>query len=293
MSQLPAPFPVDNWNLTADNYPTVFVIDKDWAQDPEIIHESRSKITAPLEGVTPLDTTEPTEHHGEKTLHVIRHLAKDLPVKKITVVSMDRLNEAGNFIQFPSNLPEALMSIQPLMKKGDLVVINLGSDDGHDSFAADQLISELLEYITGRLGGIAVISAGNLTKSLDSTLTFDAIVVGAVNTNGVASSRFGSSVTCYGVVPYPLPDLKGYPNPVIFNHSSAATAYIAGLVLMMLNYARAQGMQLISKQVVALLKANSSVFDILSNTGKIVAIGNLADLPKIRRGIDVLVHPNP
>jgi hypothetical protein len=166
-----------------------------------------------------------------------------------------------------------------ILHRGDLVVVNLGPASG-DSFARDEVVSELLNQITDRLGGIVVLSAGNTLAPLEQTLTTNSVIVGGVQNNYAPSSRYGSLVTCYQVVPFDLPDLLPQET---FDRSSAATAYTAGMVLMMLNYAKSKGLTLTGQQVVGLLKANSDTIQVLSTQGKIPHWG------KLRPAIDALV----
>lgn len=287
MSLLPDPFPIPDWQLDTAHYPSLFLVDKNWAKELPFTYGVRSFCDDPLLGSTPLDTHDPRDHHGEKMLQVIRSLARGLSSDQVILTSLERKNVLGNTKQHFRNLPEALMCVQIQLQAGDLVIINIGADSGGDSFARDSLIAILLESITNSQHGIVVISAGNLPQPLLPTLTSNVVVVGGVSSDGQPQSRFGDFITCYGVVPYNLPDLPpSYTISVPFDLSSAATAYIGGMVLMMLNYARSKGVILTSKQVVGLLKANGNSFQVLLDSG--ITLGNLPDWSKLRPAIDVV-----
>lgn len=289
MPLLPCPFPAPDWHLDPAHFPAVFMVDTSWAvtihNSPAI--EPRSRTTAPLLGSTALNTANPQDNHGEKTLYIINALTRTLPQENITLFSSGRINEFGdNKQQRMNNLPEALISAQALMSPGDLIVINLGADGGSTSFAVDELVGSLLADITDRIGGVVVISAGNNSqKPLDPTLTPNVVVVGGVSVDGTPDSRFGPFITCYGVVPFNLP---AYPVAVSFGHSSAATAYTAGMVLMMLAYATSKGRTLTGAEVVRVLRTNG----LKTEAGQSV-LGDLGALPnwdKLQTAINALVH---
>lgn len=285
MSLLPDPIlAIPDWSLKSDDYPAVFLVDNSWSETDTFTIERYSRInTVSLSEPGSFAQGYDTDHHGEKTRHVIQSIAGGLLADRITLVSVERANVTEG--QPVSNLFEALMSVQVYLNPGDLVVINVGSDGGLDSFADDLLIARQLRQITDLERSIIVIAAGNTVDKLAPTLAPDVVVVGGVDENGVAQSRYGQYVTCYGVVPY---DLPGYPGAT-FGRSSAATAYTAGMVLMMLNYARSNGLTLTSKQVANLLKANGTHFQVVSTDGTSPAEGDVPDWNKLRPAIDVLV----
>ncbi len=292
MPNLPCPFPVPpDWPLDPVNYQAVFIVDKTWALTParHFKVESRSVITPELAGTDPLHTQAEDDNHGEKTGQVILAMARGFPDQQVTLVSANRVNELGNnTTQFKTNLPEALLAVQIQLKAGDLVVINIGTagDGGQESFARDTLVAQVLRDITDKLGGIVVISAGNTVQLLRPTLVPTGVIVGGVLADRTPQSRFGPSVTCYGVVPYNLPGLLPEQIPVSFDRSSAATAYTAGMVLMMLNYAQSKGLTLTGGQVVDLLKNNGQK----TQDGQSVlgALGSLPDWDALRPAIDLL-----
>ena len=275
-----------DWSLDPANYPSVYLIDKYWTDDANYSALTGSEVTAPLSGLTPL-ATDPTEvvyNHGEQTQCVIQYMARNLPNTNIKHVSVVRQFDSQLALRrLYMDLPQALHTIQ--IQPGDLVVINVGFNNASDSFASDPYVCLLLNNMM-KLGAIIVLTAGNTTDSLESSSTTYAIVVGAIDANGNVQSRYGKYVTCYGVTPYNLPGLSGYT--VSFDRSSAATAYTAGMVLMMLNYAKSTGRTPTSKQIVDILKNNGTEFKLLADPDSGLGIGILPDWGKLQTAIDNL-----
>lgn len=298
MSQLPEPFSLTappDWSLDAANYPTVFLVDVSWAKTPgsAFTVAARSLTTAALTG-------NQLGNHGEQTRLVVMTVARGLRENQVTLVSAKRCNELGNHIQEPDNLPESLISLQTVLKPGDVVVINIAFNlNARDSFASDSLIAKLLQEITDPvptgLGGIVVIAAADassqllpppiLPPGLLPLSLANVVIVGGVSEDGESRSRYGGATTCYGVVPYMLPGTS-----VPFHSSSAATAYTAGMVLMMLNYAKEKGHILTGEQVVGLLKNTGDSFPILATSGQPLDTGISPNWTKLKLALDGLGH---
>ena len=293
MTHLSKPFDPDknippDWTLDTKNYPNVFLVDQNWtnAQDYSFLPGTKFKALSP--DLVPLDDSTDYCVHGEQTRWVVQHIAREVPNNQITLVSVEReLPPTLKGILPPKNLSTALTGVKNRIRPGDLVVINVGPNHAGNSFVCDSLIGSDLSGITDNLQGIVVISAGNDKETrLSASLTPNAVVVGAVDTDGTSKSRYGPNVTCYGVTPY---DLADYPVSVPFENSSAATAYTAGMVLMMLNYATSTGRILTGKQVIDTLKASSQSFNVLSASNEVLDTGGL--LPQwdnLRTAIDAL-----
>ncbi len=277
-----------DWLLDSENYPSVFFIDVNWTkpQDYHFLPGTKFTETTASPEPTPLDKQ---GVHGEQTRWVVKHVAKGLKNNQITLVSAERKSNSPTGVKLQSkDLPAALTGVMISIEVGDLVVINAGP--GGNSFVCDELIGPLLGKIVVNFGGIIVIAAGNDKDTLLSTsLAPQAVVVGAVDTNGKSQSRYGPDVTCYGVTPYNLPN---YDKPVEFQNSSAATAYTAGMVLMMLNYAKSKGRILTSREVGNILQRCSESFDILDSNGKALenGFGLLPNWKKLRPAINELIQ---
>lgn len=278
---LPNPFPTPDWSLDPANYPSVFLVDNHWASTSAFKVGSFSLTTQALQAGQLFNTPSETDNHGEKTRHVVQTIAVGLTDEKLKLISVERENLLENHVQLTSNLPEALLSVQLSATQGDLVIINVGSDGGRESFARDPLVAILLNSLTDALGVIVIISAGNAPRPLQKVLSPNVIVVGGVSADGKIQSQFSSEVSCYGVVPYQLPGTN-----VPFGHSSAATAYVGGLVAMLLNYAKSKGFTLMSKHVVGILKGSGNQFDVLSDQG--LEPGVLPVWPAVQIAIDKL-----
>lgn len=295
---LPSLFPIVDWQVDSKKYPRVFLVDLSWPETALL--ETGSFHSHALTEAYPLKVFSDKGYdadgnyiHGAVMRYVIQSLAEGLDSDKVTCVSIRRKNILEG-IQVDGNLPEALLSIEMQITPGDLVVINV-QPFSNDSFANDELTVYHLQTIVEKLGGIVVISSGNADGEMAdeligtppfpmSTLTPGVIIVGGVDNVGVPLSQYGERITCYSVVPYKLPN---YPVDVLFGGSSAATAYIGGMVMILLNYANSKGHVITGKDVVNLLKTNGQLFNVVTNDGTNVS-GMVPTWPALRQAVDKL-----
>lgn len=260
LSPLPSSFPTPDWGLRRENYPHLFLIDMAWCTGlgPTIELDS-------LEGPLPYSSTcfndelsDEGDYHGEKTLYVVKTIARQLSDDHITLVSIKRKNSQSS--QRAQNLPEAIIYTQAMLKKGDVVVINLAPENAQDSFSTDPLIKQLLTNIINKLDGIVIVAAGNSVTKTNASIAPGLVVAGGISVEGLPQSRYGTAVTCYGVVPYNFPDYPVSTGITLasFGRSSAATAYMAGVAMVLQNYARSKNISLTPFDVVKLLSSEAT-----------------------------------
>ncbi|GAB3997284.1 hypothetical protein GCM10028807_42070 [Spirosoma daeguense] len=246
----------NGWEPRSKDYPHLFLIDITWhaGVKPTVEPGSLIRDEPQYNDLSFAQAEYDTDFHGEKTLHIIKTIARQLSDERITLIGVERKNvnlESGSARLRLKNLPEALIYVQAMLNTGDVVVINAAPTNAEESFFDDGLIRLLLKAIV-RLGGVVVLAAGNGNKPINSPKPSEGIVlVGGVDTTGKPQSNYGKAITCYGIVPYML------ANKIIFGHSSAATAYIGGFVMMILNYARFNNITLMAADIPILLQKGS------------------------------------
>lgn len=263
------PFSTDNWHPVPTNYPSLYLVDKEW-------YLWR---TTPAPTFGPFSYTRPAisgdyslvrqrqdyrEFHSEKTLAVLHDIVSDFPTGKMTLISANRINQSTMF-PWRTNIPEAIESIRFMdPSPGSVIMINLSPVDG-DSVLADKYIGQQLVKLTGR-GCVVIVSAGNKPQLLPVARIpagNQVVVVGGYSAqSNTPESTYGPGVTSY--MPVPI-SLTRYDVSMNYGQSSAATAQMAGVVLLMQNYARSRGRFLTPSEVKSLLSTRGKPIAIQQN----------------------------
>ncbi|QMW01739.1 S8 family serine peptidase [Spirosoma foliorum] len=257
-------FSTDNWHPAPTDYPSLYLVDKEWYL--------WSATPTPTFG--PFSYTRPAidrnivsvrqyarEFHSEKTLAVLKEIVPDFPPGKMTLISANRINQSPMF-PWRTNIPEAIESIRFMTPPpGSVVMVNLSPVHG-SSVLTDKYIGQQLVKLTAS-GCVVIVSAGNELQllSADSIPSGNQVVVvgGYSAQSNTPESNYGPGVTSY--MPVPI-SLTRYDVAMTYGQSSAATAQMAGVVLLMQNYAHSRSRFL----------TPSEVKSILSTRGKPISI---------------------
>lgn len=263
------PFSTDNWHPVPTNYPALYLVDKEWylwRTTPAPTFGTFSYTRPPIsdERSIVLQRRDSREFHSEKTLAVLQAIVPDFPPGKMTLISANRINQSTMF-PWRTNIPEAIESIRFMTPPpGSVVMVNLSPVNGN-SVLTDKYIGQQLVKLTAS-GCIAIVSAGNELQLLpaDSTPSGNQIVVvgGYSAQSNTPESNYGPAVTNY--MPVPI-SLTRYNVTMDYGQSSAATAQMAGVVLLMQNYARSRSRFLTPSEVKSILSTRGNPISIQRN----------------------------
>jgi hypothetical protein len=95
-----------DWNLQANNYPTVFLVEQTWVGNSGFKNEPYNFLE-----IGDVDSTK----HGAKTRLVVQTVAHNLPNKRIILVSNTRQRQKKVKAQNKYSLPEALIGVQVML----------------------------------------------------------------------------------------------------------------------------------------------------------------------------------
>lgn len=217
--------------------------------------------------------------HGDKTIKTIESIAVGLSVlnvfkthilRPISIIPTPPSNVFPKYdYNFPSkNILDALFSLLLLnsLRVGDILIANVETEYGeNNSIVADYICKEMLKKIA-KLGVVVIIPAGNNPDPIndnDLDEIGDIIVVGSFYEltqlrRYATKNRYNSKLTCFA---------KDYvPIGGGFTDTSAATAQIAGFVLLMQKYAKSKGLFLKPTEVKLILNTIGNKIDININS---------------------------
>lgn len=230
--------------------PKLYILDSemDEQQKNDFIIDELSKINKNL-----------NQKHSNLTFQTIKAIVKDLDKNNVIAINQKRKVENTLGILPEVNTPEAILSlIQYDLSLGDVLIVNveylnLEYPNGN-SVVNDNLMLDLLNMISNDYNIVTIVAAGNGYYEMNNINENNIIIVGGLfyskNKKYSVASNYGKLLTCYAQVPI---DLGRFGE---FENSSAATAQITGLVLLMQKYANSKGRYLNPAEVKQILSNN-------------------------------------
>lgn len=238
-------------------YPNLYILDEKWFIQQKEKYQLKIDTTTRLFENGNIDV-----EHSQKTLLTILSIVKKIEDISIFAVGRERNNQ---FDSLPKgNTPEALFSITLYdLKKGDVLIVNL--ETNNKPIIISKFMSDVLDILINDREIVVIIAAGNANKDLKK-LRHSSIIVGSINIvdNKIQEdSNYGETVTCYAISPIQLGD------NISFSESSAATAQITGLVMLMQKYAFSKRRFLTHKEIKDILKISGKQISINNKIGNI------------------------
>lgn len=233
--------------------------------------------------------------HGAKTILTIKSIAKRSQNKiyKVNYFRPVMITDSSRDYNFPqSSVMDAIFSVLIFdnLKAGDVFIANLEIIDNNNSIVTEELCREMLKNLI-MLGVIVIVPAGNKNeKILDIDLADigDIIVVGSICQDNITrkfstKNRYNDRLTCFAEDKISL-DIGN------FEETSAATAQIAGFVMLMQKYAKSKGRFLKPGEIKSILKTCGDKISISPYDTSLV--NNVPNWLKVKDAINRVLTPD-
>lgn len=196
--------------------------------------------------------------HGEKTIFTIKSIAKRLYNNKIFKSNIHRpVVPSDN--NYPSvSVTDSLFSIllSNSLRVGDILIANVETELGdNNSIITDLFCKEILINLI-ELDVVVIVPTGNGNSIVNLSDIGDIIVVGSFDPQSLTSTsfstknRYGTGISCFAEGKITL------TADIEFMDTSAATAQIAGFVMLMQKYAKSLKRYLFPSEVKRILNLN-------------------------------------
>lgn len=264
--------------------PKLYILDSemDEQQKNDFIIDNLSKINKNL-----------NQKHSNLTFQTIRAIVKDLDKNNVIAINQKRKKENTLGILPEVNTPEAILSLLLYdLSPGDVLIVNveylnLEYPNENYSVANDNLMLDLLTMISNNYNVVVIVAAGNGNYEMNNKYDNNIIIVGGLfysNSNYTVASNYGNLLTCYAQVPISVARYG------LFENSSAATAQITGLVLLMQKYANSKGRFLTPAEIKKTLNENGRIVNIVGKNNASIPC-TIPEWNKIKIAIDNIFLP--